>query len=331
MKRPFLLSFFFLFSTLGPASEKKLGLFQSKLFQLTSSGSFQEWLIHPSYSKKGFSNKTLFLFSKSSGFFDFYNHLRTKDSQKIITAISNSVGTANTLMYKIEGVYKKGLLNHSFSYNSGQFLFIDPSNSQMVDGLFYSSIGGKLYSKFVFPSLKVVVVPKITYGLRKSLDQKFSSAELVLNQPDQALGKMPWKIFSELNILTNINLKFFDLSLNLQSFPLLNTDFIFWDFSTGVQSKKIPLFKKGTSFDFFVNFSPYVGGNYEKKRTMRYGSSLHLNRKIRLNIFLLENSKLGLHLAWKSKNLSASIHSYEMLYSNSYSIKKNGVDFKYRF
>ena len=36
---------------------------------------------------------------------------------------------------------------------------------------------------------------------------------------------------------------------------------------------------------------------------------------------------MGLHLAWKSKNLSASIHSYEMIYSNSYSIKKNGIDF----
>ena len=331
MKRFFSLSLFFLFSTLGLSSEKKLGLLQSKLFQLTSSGSFQEWLIHPSYSKKDFSNKTLFLFSKSSGFFDFYNNLRTKDSQKISTAISNSVGTPNTLIYKIEGVYKKGFFNHSFSYNSGQFLFIDPSNSQKVDGLFYSALGGKLYSKFVFPKLKMIVIPKIIYGLRKSLDKNFSSAELVLNQPDQTLGKNPWKVFSELNLLTNINLKILDMTLNLQSFPLLNKDFIFWEFSTGLKSKKIPLFKKGTSFDFFANFSPYVGGDYEKKRTMRYGSSLYLNRKVRLNIFLLENSKLGLHLAWKSKNLSVSIHSYEMLYSNNYSIKKNGVDFKYKF
>jgi hypothetical protein len=325
---------FLFFSTEIFSSERLLGLVHSKLFQLTSSEKFQDWIINPAYSKKKFSNQTSFLFSRSNDFLKLYNNLRTKDSQKITSAINSFVGKPHTLIYKIEGRLNKGPHHHSLSYNSGQFLFISPSNPVKVEGLFYNSLVGKWSSKLFFSSLNTVIIPKLIYGIRKTLDDSFTSLELTSLQPDEALARRPWTVFSEFNLLTNLNLKIFNITLNLKSFPLLNRDFIYWSFDTSLQSKKILFPKRNTyfsSFDFFVNYSPLIGGDYKNKKTLRYGMSLNFNRFLNLNIFFLENSNLGFHLEWKNKDLSASLHSYKMLFSNNYLIKKTGLDFNYKF
>jgi hypothetical protein len=193
---------------------------------------------------------------------------------------------------------------------------------------------GKWSSKLFFSSLNTVIIPKLIYGIRKTLDDSFTSLELTSLQPDEALARRPWTVFSEFNLLTNLNLKIFNITLNLKSFPLLNRDFIYWSFDTSLQSKKILFPKRNTyfsSFDFFVNYSPLIGGDYKNKKTLRYGMSLNFNRFLNLNIFFLENSNLGFHLEWKNKDLSASLHSYKMLFSNNYLIKKTGLDFNYKF
>lgn len=316
------------------ASTKKLDLIQSKLFDLSSSRNFHDWLIHPYFEKDIFLKKSLFILSRSPSFLDFYNQIRTGDSAKITKAISNTVGTPNGLIYKIETSFNKKPLHHSFSYSSSQFLFINPDTPIFVDSLMNQTLGGKISKRFFFNRFGLLMIPQLTYGFRKSMNKIFSIEDLKKEQPDQILSNLKWNFFSELNLLLDLNIKIFNITLDLKSFPLVNKDYIYWNVVTGLKSKKLHVpFKNSyfSSLDFFFNTSPLSGSNYDKKKTIRYGTNLYLNKYLNFNIFFLEKSKVGFILAYKNKNLSVSLHSYEKTYLDEYALKKRGIDFNYKF
>ena len=220
------------------ASTKKLNLVQSKLFRLSSSRNFHDWLIHPYFEKDIFLKKSLFFYSRSSTFLDFYNQIRTGDNTKIGKAINNTVGTPNGLIYKFEASFTKRPFHHSFSYSSGQFLFIDPNTPTLLDSLMNQVISGKISKRFFFNRSGLLLIPQVVYGLRKSINKSFSISNLLLEQPDQTLSNSKWKVFSELNLLLDLNLKILNITLDLKSFPLINKDYDYWDFTSGIKSKK---------------------------------------------------------------------------------------------
>ncbi|MBG09470.1 MAG: hypothetical protein CME68_11980 [Halobacteriovoraceae bacterium] len=320
--------------TNGNASTQKLDLIQSKLFDLSSSRNFHDWLIHPYFEKDIFLKKSLFIFSRSPSFLDFYNQIRTGDSTKVAKAVSNTIGTPNSFMYKLETSFTKRPFHHSFSYSSSQFLFINPDTPTVVDSLMNQTLAGKISKRFFFNRSRILIIPQVIYGLRKSVNRSFSVNDLLLEQPDQTLSNSKWRYFSELNLLLDLNLKILNITLDLKSFPLINSDYIYWDLVSGVKSKKIHSpFKNSyfSSLDFFFNTSPISGNNHDKKKTIRYGTNLYLNKYLNFNVFFLEGSKIGFLLVYKNKNLSVSLHSYEKTYLDEYPFKKRGIDFNYKF
>jgi len=316
------------------ASTKNLDLVQSKLFDLSSSRNFHDWLIHPYFEKEIFLKRSLFIFSRSPSFLDFYNQLRTGDYTKITNAISNTIGTPNILNYKLETSFTKRPFHHSFSYSSSQFLFINPDTPILVDSLMNQTLAGKISKRFFFNRSGLLIIPQIIYGIRKSMNKSFSISDLLLEQPDQKLSNTKWKFFSEMNLLLDLNLKFFNVTLDLKSFPLINRDYTYWNLVSGIKTKRLRApFKSSyfSSLDFFINSSPISAGNHDKKKTVRYGTNLYLNKYLNFNLFFLESNKIGFIFAYKNKNLSISLHSYEKTYLNEYSLKKKGIDFNYKF
>ncbi len=316
------------------ASTQKLDLVQSKLFDLSSSRNFHDWLIHPYFEKDIFLKKSFFIFSRSPSFLDFYNQIRTGDSTKITEAISNTAGTPNLLNFKLETSFEKRLFHHSFSFSSNQFLFINPNTPTVLDSLMNHTLAGKTSKRFFFNRSGILIIPQITYGLRKSMNKSFSINDLLIEQPDQTLSNFKWIFFSELNLLLDINFKILNLTLDFKSFPLINRDYIYWSLVSGLKSKKFyspfksPYF---SSLDFFFNTTPISGSNNDKLKTTRYGTNLYLNKYLNFNVFFLESNKMGFIFTYKNKNLSFSLHSYEKTYLDEYSFKKRGIDFNYKF
>ncbi|MEC7182604.1 MAG: hypothetical protein VXW15_07820, partial [Bdellovibrionota bacterium] len=150
------------------ASTQKLDLVQSKLFDLSSSRNLHDWLIHPYFEKDIFLKKSLFIFSRSPSFLDFYNQIRTGDITKITEAISNTAGTPNLLNFKLETSFEKRPFHHSFSFSSNQFLFINPNTPTVLDSLMNHTLAGKTSKRFFFNRSGILIIPQITYGLRKS-------------------------------------------------------------------------------------------------------------------------------------------------------------------
>ena len=331
---PLLILSIILNSKVANASTKKLDSVQSKLFDFSSSRNFRDWLIHPYFEKDIFLKKSLFIFSRSPSFLDFYNQIRTGDEEKITRAISNTAGIPNFFNFKLETSFEKRPFHHSFSFSSSQFLFINPSAPAMLESLMNYTLAGKASKRFFFNRSGILIIPQITYGLRKSMNQSFSINDLLIEQPDQTLSNFKWNFFSELNLLLDLNLKILNLTLDLKSFPLINRDYIYWSLVSGLRSKKIyspfksPYF---SSFDFFINASPILAGKLDKSKSVRYGASLYLNKYLNFNIFFLERNKMGFMFAYKNKNLSISLHSYEKTYLDKYPFKKRGIDFNYKF
>lgn len=114
---------------------------------------------------------------------------------------------------------------------------------------------------------------------------------------------------------------YFDFVFELNSIPLNNNDFDYWDTNLGIKSKNLSKdfnldVKK---IDFFILYSPIYGGNYDVTRTIKGGFGVELNELLMIDLFFEDEFQFGAIAKFNSRYFSLSMftvsHAYDDLHS----------------
>jgi len=336
-----LFSFFLFVSFLLPisiAQTQELDFIQSRLFQLTSSVGFKDWLFNPLWveERKKKKRKFLAMLAPSNGLLEAYKDFDSGDSDRIIDRVNKSFGKPFSAGIKLELSLKGDeFLNH-LSSNIGSFFIVNDPTFSEVELLLFRDYVIKTSKSYQYFNNKLLFAPRITYGFRKVMKKKFTITELVKMYHDLEFSQKKYNPIVELNFLLKYKFENFSVHFDLKSFPLISKEKLkYWETNLGFKSRKFNLEKKGfylNSLELFFSYSPFYGGLYDVSKTFKFGTNLELLKGVSLSLFSLGEFKPGLKLEWSGKSLSGSIYYYEYEYG---SLKKrfiqNGVSVNFNF
>ena len=147
----------------------------------------------------------------------------------------------------------------------------------------------------------------------------FTSLDLVNKTVDLKLSEKPWKGLVETGFKLDLDFNYIRPFFELSNLPVTTTEYSYWDTNLGIRSKNL-LEDDETStlkgLDFYLSYSPFYGGNYLKKRTLKMGTGMKFFDYLWVDLFAMDNISIGGSTKFQFKNFDLMLFTYERSYDD---------------
>lgn len=319
------------------AQARNLNYIESSLFRLSSYNRSEEW-IQPfyRYHKNSFPNYQLSFFGSThpevKGLID---DIGSKDDDLIQKRIDDSYGKPYDASAKVQFLYRNERFIQTFSINAGAVAVVNDPVFPELSGIFFQDYIGT--SSYIFKVNKeLVFIPRIIYGKRRVLDTSLTVAELVDRKPDTKIKNQPWNTVVDISLSARYEFESFDLLGELNSLPLSNNEYNYWDTNLGIKSKNLKDFFSFDTLkriDCYFSYSPIYGGDYDVSRTVKFGMGVEFSENFMIDIFSHDKFSFGSILKFNDDYYAISIFTHENSYDDyqEQRSRKYGLNFAIQY
>lgn len=312
----------------------KLGFIESQSLRLSSKERADSLFIpfhYPKNLKHLELNATLL--GKNDDYL-LYKDLVSKDQERITNRLNHSFGVPYDAHAKTNMVYRYHEFTQQFSFNSSALAFIkDPVFPEFKTFMYYDQWGTSAY---LFKPIKnLQFKPQIGYGRRKIINKNFTTGDFVNQPPNLKLKRSKWHYQSEFSFNTIYSIPLFQILFELNSLPLTNSDYDYWDSFLGMRTINLAsLFSdKLQLVSFFAGYSPFYGGYYDVKRTMKFGTQIYFKENLGFNVFTTDQMLFGGQLIAHFNHIEIDLYSIKRAYDDYllYQSRLYGMNLKFLF
>lgn len=333
----------FHFTSLSNAAER-MNYIEASQLRLTSSNNTSDWIIpfyqNPLTSEKQLSTKT---FALRAGFFGSSNHLlpsiysdiKKQDVPVVIEKLDNQFGSPLDALAKVfvETNWRQYTLG--LSVNAGGSLIQNNPTFPQIDGFgFYNAaINFSRRLDFFVGSLTTI---KITTGFMHSSRFSVNLGDIIDDSVDVRVDKQPADWFMNLSLKNQYTSDYGVISMEANSLPLFSNKYFYWNTNLGYRS---PTFLNNESslvlhnLSFYGLFSPFYGGRYKIKDTIKLGTSAGLTSIFALDLFTTLDFIFGAYAKFRYSIFEISAFSLQQNYDilGLQSSRSHGISFSFVF
>ena len=318
MKLIYIGSFLFLIST--SALSRNLNYIESNLFRISSFIRSEEW-IQPfyRYHKKSFPNYQISVFgSTHPEVKDLIDDIDSKDNDLIQNRIDNSYGKPYDASAKVQVLFRHERFIQTFSANAGAVATVnDPVFPELTGMLFQDYVATSSYiykynEEFTF-------IPRLILGKRRVLDSSLTVAEIIDRKPDTKIKNRPWNTIIDFSLAARYEFESFDLLAELNSLPISNNEYNYWDTNLGIKTKNLKGLLAMDSIrriDAYISYSPIYGGNYDVARTVKLGAGIEFSDSFMVDVFLHDEFLFGTIIKYNQDYFTLSLSTHENSYDD---------------
>lgn len=298
------------------AYSRKLNFLESQLFRIAAANNSMR-AINPFYLRSDFTSaeSNLHLGAQEKTY-ALYQDLQSKDQNKIEERLSESYGNPYDASAKLNLGYRMGNFTHFFSTNAGAALLVtDPVFPEMKGILFHDYTTSMQYTYHVTPQF--LIMPQLNLGVRKTLDQQLTVADLVQRSLDMNFNKRPYLGFSEFSLLSVFGLSGLgQILFELNSFPIQEQKYSYWDSFLGYQTPSLINSYFLSDLKFYAGYSPFYGGQYDVSRTYKWGTELGLLDLFKIHFFAMDKNYLSSIFKIELRYLDLEFFTVERAYDD---------------
>jgi hypothetical protein len=297
---------------------RKTNFIESHLLRLSSQQNPTQWLLPFSQIKAPTPFESNVMVSMEKDTYDLYKDIDSKNQQRIQERLQDSFGKPYDVSAKVNFGYRFKNFSQFISTNGGAVLLVtDPVFPELKGFLFqdYTASSSYLFK----PHPRLILKPQLSYGIRKTLDEKYSVGDLVDKSLNVKFNKIPFIGFSELNLLGIFSLdQWGQILFQVNSFPIMQNDYDYWDTFLGYRTQNF-LKNSGwavSELSFYGGYSPFYGGDYDVSRTYRLGAKMSFLDWISLDLFTMDNFYPASIMAFRFSYFILEMFTFERAYDD---------------
>lgn len=283
------LAFFFLFHPIT-LNARQGNFIESHLLRLSQSQDIENWTSPRAYEPLA-SSRSFFFESHAGGNTEtiaLYSLIKKKDKEKLEYELANLYGTPLEASLKIHSSYDFGFIKQSFVYAWGTAVTVNDPVFPELKGILFNDIG--MRSEYTYPIVNgPVTTLRLTYGLRRLMDQSFTVGELLDKRPNLRFKSYPYRFFMDWSPGLSYSLKPVVLFTEFQSLPIVDSSIDYWAGVVGVRTLNLSkLLEKDwiENLHAWVSISPLFGGNYSVARTLQLGAMTKMTKYFQLTAYM---------------------------------------------
>lgn len=325
MKLPhfFLLSTFFITSSVFA---RKLNFIEAHNLRLSSQTHPLHWMNPFVFNKNPGKYETNIFASGQKDVVNLYNDIQSKSEQKIIDRLQDSFGKPYDISAKVSFGYKSGNFSQFISTNAGAVMLVtDPVFPDLKGFLFQDYTSNTSY---IFRPFKgMMIKPVLTAGVRRTIDQTYTTGDLVSSNLDVRFNKAPYIGFAEINLLVTQNtFGYGNFLFELTSLPLMSYKYKYWDTFLGY---KTPNFFNIMSF--YGGYSPLYAGHYDVGRTYKTGIRVAPSSAFNMDVFTFDKFYPGALASYTWTHFELAAFTFERAYDDFGNQKSRQYGFNLKF
>ena len=300
------------------ASAKQLNYIETHLLRLSSQQNPTHWLLPFRQLKKSTPFESNFVLSMEKDTYSLYKDIQSKNENKIQDRLEESYGRPYDVSAKINFGFRYESFTQFFSTHGGAVLLVsDPVFPDLKGFLFHDYTASTSY---VFhPNPRLMIKPQLSYGARRTLNEEYTTGDLVEKSLDVKFNETPYIGFIELNLLTIFSLsEWGQVLFEINSFPLIKNEYEYWDTFFGY---KTPNFLKDMNWafsdlSFYGGYAPFYAGHYDVSRTYKFGARTSMGDSVDLDFFTMDDFYPAGILSFNLANLSLEFFTFERAYDD---------------
>jgi hypothetical protein len=300
------------------ASAKKLNYIEAHLMRLSSQQNPTHWLLPFRHVKNPKSFESNIMLSMEKGTYPLYKDIQSKDQDKIQDRLEESFGKPYDVSAKVNFGFRHQNFSQFFSTNGGAVLLVtDPVFPELKGFLFHDYSANSAY--LFRPHPRLILKPQLSYGIRKVLNEEYTVGQLVDKSLDVKFNQTPYIGFLEFNLLSILSLSNYgQILFEVNSFPLLNNDYEYWDTFLGY---KTPDFLKGKGWvlaelSLYGGYAPFYGGQYDVSRTYKIGARTAIGENFDLDLFTMDDFYPAAIASFNFSYASLELFTFERAYDD---------------
>jgi hypothetical protein len=337
IKTLFIFLFVFFSAHLRSNDKVYLNYIQAHQFRLSATDNINEWII-PFYQKTEYSNpfiELLIFGSANRKVPSLIKDVDSKNKDRIQKTVDENYGNPLDASAKISLRFRIKNIRQSFSTNAGAFALVNDPIFPYINGTLFHDYTSNTSLTLKWGK-KLELIPKLTIGRRRVLYKTITVTDLADKKPDTKIKNRPFRDFSEFSLHSKYDFKKASVFFHLNSLPIRSQRFQYWDSNVGL---KIPNFINMSNTMLFknvtasVSFSPFYGGSYSMRNTIKAGVGFHFSKYLTLDAFLSDQFLPGAILKLDSRIFNLTFFSFER-HMNSLDVKGSrqyGFNFSAKF
>lgn len=279
-------------------------------FLLSSSDGTQQWLIplaSPAPHKMRFS---AFL-SRQDDVFPLYNDIKSKDQGRISRRLESSYGKVYDAATQIglSGSWRE--FNQRFTATATvAMLVVDPVFPELTGIL---SNDFSFSSSYRWKNSDFQVEPRLTYGLRRTLDTSFTVGQLLDKRPNLKLKNQPYRLFVDGGYSASWSQRWGGIFSEARGLPFYNQEYRYWELDIGYRSPNLLLGVKRLfpwRLNLWASVAPLYAGYYDLARTVKTGATIEWFRYLHTEVFFRDGFRWGGNLRAGTPLLNLSFFTF---------------------
>lgn len=318
MKLSFRSLFFFTYIIIShDLSARELNYLESQLFRLSSYERNEEWVLpFYRYHKNSFPRfRFTTFFAMTPKVPEIIDDIESKNQKRIESRIDTMFGKPYDANAKVSLGFQYQKFTQTFSLNHSATVIVNDPVFPELEMLYIQDEVAT--TSYIYTFKKGYIIPRLIYGRRKILDSSLSAIELANNKSIDRIEKHNWIGFVDFSVSSQYRFNYFDVIAEINSLPLSNQKYNYWNSNIGVKSKNLSNhidFINIKKLDAFAFYSPFYGGNYGVSKTIKFGIGAELDDWILLDIFTDANFLIGAISKFNFKYFTLSAFTYEYTY-----------------
>lgn len=300
------------------AEARKLNYIEAHLLRLSSQQDPTHWLLPFKQVKAPKTFETNIMLSMEKDTYSLYEDIQSKNQDKIQARLQESFGQPYDVSAKINFGYRYGKFTQFFSTNGGAALLAtDPVFPELKGFLFHDYTATSSY--IVRPLSRLMLKPQLSYGVRKTLDRKYSVGDLVDKSLDVKFNEAPYIGFVEFSVLGLFSLsEWGQILFEVNSLPILEQEYQYWDSFLGYKTPNLLKNKEWlfTELAFYGGYSPFYGGEYDVSRTYKLGFKTTFTESLQIDLFTMDDFYPAGIVSWRFTYLTLEAFSFERAYDD---------------